>query len=384
VTFDRIITGPWLTRAPTQAVCAALTAAGHRALFVGGCVRNALMGEPVADIDITTDARPETVLRLAEQAGLKPVPTGIEHGTVTVVSDGIPHEVTTFRRDVETFGRRATVAFSDRLEEDAGRRDFTMNALYATPEGRVIDPLGGLADLEARRVRFVGEPRQRIAEDYLRILRFFRFHAWYGNPGDGLDPEGLAACAAAVDGVETLSRERIGHEMRRLLAALDPAPSLASMQMAGILGRILPGADAAALPLLVHLEQGAAPHWLRRLAALGGDEPETRLRLSRSEAAQLGRVVLAAREPAPPAETGYRLGSEEGLDVVLLRAALTGMPPPEGWQAEVARGARAHFPVNAQDLMPAFSGPALGRKLAELEARWVASDFTLTRADLLG
>jgi poly(A) polymerase len=342
------------------------------------------MGEPVADIDITTDARPETVLRLAEQAGLKPVPTGIEHGTVTVVSDGIPHEVTTFRRDVETFGRRATVAFSDRLEEDAGRRDFTMNALYATPEGRVIDPLGGLADLEARRVRFVGEPRQRIAEDYLRILRFFRFHAWYGNPGDGLDPEGLAACAAAVDGVETLSRERIGHEMRRLLAALDPAPSLASMQMAGILGRILPGADAAALPLLVHLEQGVAPHWLRRLAVLGGDEPETRLRLSRSEAAQLGRVVLAAREPAPPAETGYRLGPDEGLDVVLLRAALTGMPPPEGWQAEVARGARAHFPVNAQDLMPAFSGPALGRKLAELEARWVASDFTLTRADLLG
>nr|MDA3889890.1 CCA tRNA nucleotidyltransferase [Allgaiera sp.] len=215
------ITGAWLTRPETRAVCAALTGAGHRALFVGGCVRNALLGVAVADIDIATDAAPETVTILAENAGLKAVPTGIDHGTITVVSGGIAHEVTTFRRDVETFGRHATVAFTADPAEDAARRDFTMNALYATPEGEVLDPLGGLPDLQARRLRFVGDPASRIREDYLRILRFFRFHAWYGDQQEGLDPEGIAACAENLDGLAGLSRERIGTEMRKLLSAPD-------------------------------------------------------------------------------------------------------------------------------------------------------------------
>ena len=188
---------PWLVAPRTQAVCALLTEAGHAAYLVGGCVRNALLGAPVADIDLATDALPQAVLALAEAAGVKAVPTGIEHGTVTLVLEGQPFEVTTFRRDVETFGRHAVVAFSRDIAEDAARRDFTMNALYAKPDGALVDPLGGLPDLRAGRVRFVGAAEARIAEDYLRILRFFRFHAWYGHPEDGLDPEGLAACAAA-------------------------------------------------------------------------------------------------------------------------------------------------------------------------------------------
>ena len=267
------ISGPWLENPATQAVCAAFSAQGHLALFVGGCVRNALLDTPVADIDIATDALPKTVSEIAENAGFKVIPTGIEHGTVTVVAGGIPHEVTTFRRDVETDGRRAVVAFATRIEDDAMRRDFTMNALYAQADGTVIDPLGGLPDLLARRLRFVGDAEARIREDYLRILRFFRFHGWYGDATAGIDPEGLAACAALSAGIETLSPERVGAEMRKLLAAPDPGPSLAAMGQAGILLRVLPGADVRALPVLVHLEQDRPPHWLRRLAVLGGADP---------------------------------------------------------------------------------------------------------------
>ena len=189
------IRGDWISQAGTQALCAALTAAGYRALFVGGCVRNALMARAVADIDIATDALPEIVTNIAETAGFQVVPTGIEHGTVTVIAQGVAHEVTTFRRDIATDGRHATVAFATDIAQDAARRDFTMNALYAQADGTVIDPLGGLADLQARHLRFVGDASARIREDYLRILRFFRFYAIYGEPSRGIDAEGLAACA---------------------------------------------------------------------------------------------------------------------------------------------------------------------------------------------
>ena len=239
------ISGDWLTNPATQAVCAALTGAGAQALFVGGCVRNALLGLPVADIDIATDAPPDRVITLCNAAGLRVVPTGIEHGTVTVLSGDIAHEVTTFRRDVTTDGRRATVAFATDITTDAARRDFTMNALYARPNGTVVDPLGGLPDLLARRVIFVGDATARIREDYLRILRFFRFHAWYADPNAGIDAEGLAACAALADGLRQLSRERVSAEMIKLLGAPDPAPAVAAMAQAGILARILPGAMAS-------------------------------------------------------------------------------------------------------------------------------------------
>lgn len=243
------ISGDWIQHPGTQALCAALAAEGFRALFVGGCVRNALLGVPVADIDISTDALPETVTNIANRAGFRVVPTGLEHGTVTVLAHGEAHEVTTFRRDVETNGRHAVVAFSTDVTEDAARRDFTMNALYAESSGLVIDPLGGLPDLLARRLRFVGDAEARIREDYLRILRFFRFHAVYGDPEGGLDAEGYAACAANAEGIDELSRERVGAEMRKLLGARDPAPSVAAMAQAGILARVLPGADSRACAL---------------------------------------------------------------------------------------------------------------------------------------
>jgi poly(A) polymerase len=378
------VSGDWLDQEGVQAVLAALTMAGHQAFVVGGCVRNAVLGEPVADVDIATDAPPETVTNIAKSAGFGVIPTGIEHGTVTVLALGVAVEVTTFRRDVATDGRRAVVAFSNSIAEDAARRDFTMNALYARADGVVVDPLGGLEDLLARRVRFVGVAAQRIAEDYLRILRFFRFHAWYADPDQGIDAEGLAACAAHSAGLASLSRERVGAEMRKLLAAPDPGPAVAAMVHAGVLGVILPGTDARWLPVLVHLEGGMPPRWLRRLAVLGGPDATEALRLSREEQRDLGYIRDALAGDYSLAATGFLYGETAGSDAILLRAAMMEAPPPEGWQRHIARGAAAQFPVNAADLMPGVEGAALGARLKELQDRWLRSDLTLTKAQLLG
>lgn len=380
------IAAEWVTRPQTRRVMQALGQGRHQAFFVGGCVRNALIDAPVEDIDISTDARPERVIELAEAAKLKAVPTGIEHGTITVVSGGIPHEVTTFRKDVETFGRHAVVAFSTDIEDDARRRDFTMNALYADAEGRLHDPLDGLPDLRARHVRFIDDPEQRIREDYLRILRFFRFHAWYGDPAEGLNAEGLAAAAALADGLETLSRERVGAETKKLLSAPDPSPAVAAMAQAPILFHVLPGADAERLPVLVHLEQaaGVAPDPIRRLALLGGQEIPDRLRLSKAEGKRLHLLRDGIGSEAGTAELAYRQGPEAARDIELLRAATFEAPLPAALEDDIAAGAKAVFPVKAADLMPRYHGPELGRKLAELERRWIASRFTLDRDALLG
>ena len=370
----------WLATGPTPRVLGLLDAGGHQALAVGGCVRNALLGAPVSDIDIATDARPDRVAALAEAAGLRVVPTGLDHGTVTLVADGRPHEVTTFRRDVATDGRHARVAFSDDVAQDAARRDFTMNALYARADGTVVDPLGGLPDLRARRVRFIGAPADRIREDYLRILRFFRFTAWYGDAG--LDAEGLAACAAHQDGLDRLSRERVGHEMRKLLAAPDPAPCIAAMDRCGILARVLPGADPAALAPLIHLEGGAPADWLRRMAALGGAVDG--LRLSRAEARDLATLSEAARDTGRgPFALGHLLGAARGGDALLVRAALTGLAPDPDMVRHLAAGAAADVPLAAADLMPDLRGPALGAALDRARAAWLASGGTLDREVLV-
>jgi poly(A) polymerase len=377
------VAGDWLRAKPTQDLCATLTAAGYRALFVGGCVRNALFGAAVADVDIATDATPEIVTHLAEKAGFHVVPTGIEHGTVTVIAGGLPHEVTTFRRDVTTDGRRATVAFATDIAEDAARRDLTMNALYAQADGTVIDPLGGLPDLLARHVRFVGTADRRVTEDYLRILRFFRFHAWYGDPAGGLDPDGLAACARYADHIPSLSRERVGAEMRKLLSAPDPAPAVAAMAQAGVLAQVLPGADARQLPILIHLDGAEPIRWLRRLAVLGGPDATEILRMSRAESAEMSHIRAALGSVERIAPLAYLYGAAVARDVALLRAAMFEQSPAPGWQADASRGAEASCPVTAQDLMPALQGAALGARLKQLQSRWLASDLTLTRAELL-
>ncbi|MGV6810895.1 MAG: CCA tRNA nucleotidyltransferase [Brevirhabdus sp.] len=375
----------YLTDPDTVAVITMLEQAGHQAFFVGGCVRNPLLGAPVSDIDIATDARPVRVMALATGAGLANVGTGIDHGTITVLSGGEPYEVTTFRHDIETYGRRARVIFAETMEEDARRRDFTMNALYAKRDGTVLDPVGGLEDLAARRFRFIDDPSQRIREDYLRILRFFRFHAWYGDPAAGLDPDGYAACAELAEGIDSLSRERVGAEMTKLLGAPDPAPSLAAMAQAGVLARALPGADADKMALLVHLEAGSgvAASSSRRLALLGGEDVQNKLRLSR----EVTRTVALLREGVEamtdPAEMAWRYGPDAARDVALIRAALFETELPADLEARIATGIGAVLPVSAADLMPGFEGAALGEELKRLESLWIASDFSMTREALL-
>ncbi len=375
------LTDPWLTQPASQTVCRILTDAGYQAWFVGGCVRNALLGEPVADLDLTTDAPPDKVTELAEAANLRVVPTGIDHGTVTVIVDDIPFEITTFRHDVATDGRRATVAFADNMTDDARRRDFTMNALYAAPDGTIADPLGGLPDLHARRIRFIEDADQRIKEDYLRILRFFRFHAWYGDAGEGPDADALAACAANIEGLQGLSVERVTSEMLKLLAAPDPAPAVASMASTGGLAQILPGAATAALAVLVHLEQqaGHTPDPIRRLVALGGD-PIATLRLSKDQIRHIEQI----RSDVTHAEAAYRFGAGIAMDRLLIEAASLGAPIDPAQIETVEHAAKQTCPLKAADLMPDLQGAALGVALKQAEQRWIASGFTLTKADLLG
>lgn len=375
----------WLTDPRAQAVCRMLTDAGYQALFVGGCVRNTLLDAPITDIDISTDAHPDTVITLASAAGFKPVPTGIDHGTVTVVAEHHPFEITTFRKDVETDGRRAVIAFAATAEEDAHRRDFTMNALFARPDGSIVDPLGGLSDLSARRVRFIDDPDRRIREDYLRILRFFRFHAWYGDLDAGLDADGLAAVAGNLDGLQTLSRERVGQEILKLLSAPNPGPSLAAMEQCGVLACVLPGATASALPILIHFEAeaGVGPDPIRRLACLVGSDHSERLRLSRKHARRLAVLLNNRASGAGPSELAYRFGEAAARDLVLLDSAVSETHLPADLTQDLALGAAARFPVRPGDLMPGLTGEALGARLRQLEARWIASGFTLTRAELL-
>lgn len=373
----------WLEDPDTQHVCKVLKDGGADVYFVGGCVRNALLGAGASDLDLCTNMRPEQVIDLAETAGIRAIPTGIDHGTVTLVHKSVPYEITTFRRDVATDGRRAVVAFSDCIKEDAARRDFTINALYARPDGEVVDPLDGLPDLVARRVRFIGTAENRIREDYLRSLRYFRFHAWYGNPDLGFDPDALSAIAGNLDGIPSLSRERVGQELVKLLAAPDPAPAIAVMRQIGLLSVILPGSDDRALAPLIHLEAGMPPDPMRRLAALGGEDPREALRLSKAQANMVQLLRTEATGTTAPAALAYMYDQSVARNAMLLRSALLEMPLPPMLETELNAGAQAVFPLTAQDLMPDVQGPALGVALNRLKSDWIASGFSLDKDTLL-
>lgn len=379
------LASPWIDRPETKAVCAALTDAGFDAYFVGGCVRNTLMDRAVSDIDIATNALPEQTIQCAEKAGLKAIPTGIDHGTVTVVSGKLVHEITTFRADIDTDGRHASVRFSDCIHEDAARRDFTMNALYARPDGTVVDPLGGYDDLQAGRVRFIGNADARITEDFLRSLRFFRFFAWYGDQANGLDADGMDAVARNLDGLGQLSRERVGAEMLKLLSAPDPAQAVAGLKQTGALARLLPGSDDAALAPAVHLEQllGLSVDPIVRLAALGGEDVADRLRLSKSQAKRLEVLRDESADVKSMGHLGHLYGASEACGIEVLRASFLQRPIGPNVRAEACAGAEAVFPVRAKDLMPEYSGKALGNRLDEIKARWIASGFTAGKDELL-
>jgi len=375
-----IIDAPWLTSNPSQRLCAAFEGRGYQIYFVGGCVRNELLGQRVSDLDLATDATPSDVIDLAKSEGIKAIPTGIDHGTVTLVMDDLPYEVTTFRHDVETDGRKATVAYSNDLGADAKRRDFTMNALYADARGTILDPVSGLPDLKSGVIRFIGDAEQRIREDYLRILRFFRFNAWYATQDAGIDADGLSACAKYADQLQTLSKERITAELLKLLSANDPSMATASMAASSALIHSLPGASSTVLAPYVHIEaeHGIELDPLARLAALGGD-PVSDLRLSRAQQTILGKLNA---QFTTPQECGYRL-RDLALKNLALVAARMGQDLDTKQVENAKNGMNASFPISASDLMPKFEGQALGQRLRELEQRWIDADFELSREQLL-
>jgi len=366
----------WRTRSGLASLIAAL-GGPQKARLVGGAVRDGLLGLPVSDIDVATRLLPGEVMTQLQSAGIKVVPTGLAHGTVTAVTEGGPVEVTTLRRDVATDGRHAEVAFSDDWREDASRRDFTINALYADPDtGEIFDWFGGLADLDVRRVRFIGDPLTRIAEDHLRILRFFRFYARFGEGAP--DSAALAACKARANDLMALSRERIAGEILKLLSAPQPVHAIRLMIETGIFAPVLPEiTDAAALDHLVAREAAAQidGNALRRLAALIGPDAALardvggRLKLSNTATRRL--AAAAGRHRDQPEALAYRHGLDSAVDLVLLGdeplavlGALAGWKRPQlpfGGGALIARG-----------LPP---GPVVARTLTVIEARWVAEGF---------
>jgi len=294
---------------------------------------------------------------------------------------GQTYEITTFRKDVETDGRHAQVVFSKTLEEDAQRRDFTINAMYMDAEGRVYDPENGQAALEPTRIAFIGDAEQRIKEDYLRILRFFRFFAQYGDADEGLDADGLAACALHSDGLLQISKERIGQEMMKLLAASDPSFAVGAMGQSGVLWQILPGAFPLTLSILTSFEE-APTDPIVRLAAFYSGDVMADLRLSKADAKRVAALRDAAEGTDLPHALGYRLGAEDGYAAYLLRCAFLQALPEDGMKEKAESGAKAQFPLSSGDLMPECSGPALGQALKKAENHWIASGFALDAATL--
>jgi poly(A) polymerase len=391
---------PWLEGGEVARLLALLDRDGEEARVVGGAVRNALLQIPVAEIDVATTAVPEEVMRRVAAAGGRAIPTGIEHGTVTAVIDHRPIEVTTLREDVETFGRKARVVFGRDWRADAARRDFTINALSATADGAVYDYVGGLDDIAAHRVRFIGEPQRRIDEDYLRILRFFRFHAHFGEGAP--DAAGAQACIRARAGLDTLSRERVRTEMLKLLVAARATPTLTVMAESGLLGMALGGVAFLASfenTIKVDAALGVEADAIRRLGALGvwveedAERLTERLRLSNAESERLlalDRWWRVAPQPDGKAARAllYQLGPQSFADRVFIAWSRSAAGAADNAWRELAslpqRWTAPVFPLKAADFVSRgiAAGPALGAALRAAEAAWIAADFPMDAAAL--
>jgi len=394
----------WLADADLQRILGALSGDGEQARIVGGAIRNTLIGHPVTDIDIATTCVPGETVRRLEAAGIKAVDTGMEHGTVTAVAHHTGYEITTLREDVETDGRRAKVEFGRSWQHDAERRDFTINALYAEADGTLVDLICGRADIEARRVRFIGDPEQRIREDYLRILRFFRFFAWYGHGRP--DADGLKACARLKEGMAGLSAERIWAEMRKLLAATDPSRALLWMRQTGVLTLLLPESEKWGIDVIHGLmEVERAFDWtpdavLRLMTLLPLREEAVKGLAQRWKLpnAVRDRLVAAAREADVVADLGnkaleqriYRSSRQAVTDRLRLDIARRGAhhaetPDLMALLAHAEAWTAPQFPVAGRDLagLGMKAGPAMGETLRRLERAWVESGFALDRDALL-
>ncbi len=378
----------WRSNETVNAVLDGVQELGKKIYFVGGCVRNELLGKNVeeTDMDFATTAEPDEVIALAEVKGWDVQTPGKLFGTVMVIVDGTPFDVTTFRKDLKTFGRHADVEYSEDIVEDAKRRDFTMNALYVDQNGILIDPLNGRHDLRDGIVRFIGNADERIREDYLRMLRYFRMHAHYSKDKETFDDAALEAIKSCAQYVVVLTKERIGREIRRLLEADDPSRCLIKMEEVGLLQELLPGSSTDAVGQLGKIQsklgKKASPSaWLALMRTRDAAEE---LRLSRPEEKRIKQISEHSASTETAAALASRLGEDPAIDIVLTRAAIRNEIPESEVLKTAKRAASANFPIKAQDLMPDFVGPELGAELERLRSRWVESDFRMERSELLG
>ena len=375
----------WLRNPSAQKLSKLYKNFGYQVLFVGGCVRNTILKMPVTDIDLATDAQPEEIIKIAKENNIRFVPTGLAHGTITLMIDNKNYQITTFRTDFDHDGRYAKVEFTESLLLDASRRDLTINALYCNHVGEVIDPLNGLDDIKKQKIKFIGNPNERIKEDNLRILRFFRFQAIYGNKNLEIDSIALEACHNHKSKLAALSKERITSELRKILSAPNPLEVIIKMNETGVLNELFQKVSIDSLEAYLKTEEKFKINinWLGRLLSLQVTQEEESLKLTRCEFKFLKQTKSAIENQIHVLEFSYYNGVENGKIYSILQNFRHNIILSKNLLNQINSLATKKFPITAKDLMPEISGKKLGEALRSLEDRWIKSNFTLSKKDLL-
>ena len=375
----------WLRNPSAQKLSKLYKSFGYQVLFVGGCVRNTILKMPVTDIDLATDAQPEEIIKIAKENNIRFVPTGLAHGTITLIIDNKNYQITTFRTDFDHDGRYAKVEFTESLLLDASRRDLTINALYCNHVGEVIDPLNGLDDIKKQKIKFIGNPNERIKEDNLRILRFFRFQAIYGNKNLEIDSIALEACHNHKSKLAALSKERITGELRKILSAPNPLEVIIKMNETGVLNELFQNVSIDSLEAYLKTEEKFKINinWLGRLLSLQVTQEEESLKLTRCEFKFLKQTKSAIENQIHVLEFSYYNGVENGKIYSILQNFRHNIILSKNLLNQINSLATKKFPITAKDLMPEISGKKLGEALRSLEDRWIKSNFTLSKKDLL-
>jgi len=375
----------WLRNPSAQKLSKLYKSFGYQVLFVGGCVRNTILKMPVTDIDLATDAQPEEIIKIAKENNIRFVPTGLAHGTITLIIDNKNYQITTFRTDFDHDGRYAKVEFTESLLLDASRRDLTINALYCNHVGEVIDPLNGLDDIKKQKIKFIGNPNERIKEDNLRILRFFRFQAIYGNKNLEIDSIALEACHNHKSKLAALSKERITSELRKILSAPNPLEVIIKMNETGVLNELFQNVSIDSLEAYLKTEEKFKINinWLGRLLSLQVTQKEESLKLTRCEFKFLKQTKSAIENQIHVLEFSYYNGVENGKIYSILQNFRHNIILSKNLLNQINSLATKKFPITAKDLMPEISGKKLGEALRSLEDRWIKSNFTLSKKELL-
>ena len=375
----------WLRNPSAQKLSKLYKSFGYQVLFVGGCVRNTILKMPVTDIDLATDAQPEEIIKIAKENNIRFVPTGLAHGTITLIIDNKNYQITTFRTDFDHDGRYAKVEFTESLLLDASRRDLTINALYCNHVGEVIDPLNGLDDIKKQKIKFIGNPNERIKEDNLRILRFFRFQAIYGNKNLEIDSIALEACHNHKSKLAALSKERITSELRKILSAPNPLEVIIKMNETGVLNELFQNVSIDSLEAYLKTEEKFKINinWLGRFLSLQVTQEEESLKLTRCEFKFLKQTKSAIENQIHVLEFSYYNGVENGKIYSILQNFRHNIILSKNLLNQINSLATKKFPITAKDLMPEIRGKKLGEALRSLEDRWIKSNFTLSKKDLL-